>query len=194
MSGSYGDAVAPHELTRQAPHASSSATRTGAGTGPVRPLTLWEEGRHPGHRVVRVAALALAPAVGIDLLLGNDLGTFFDVAFVLICLGAALQVRPPDFFTVGVLPPLLLAVTVAVLALLDRDAVARPDDVLVQAFVSGLAHHALALVVGYALVLTVIGLRQVALRHDGRLRSTAASAESGRPHVTSQLGGQGEGQ
>ena len=193
MSGSYGDAVAPHELSPRAPHASAPVT-TRARTGPGRPRTLWEEGRHPGHRVVRVAALVLTAAAGVDLLLGNDLGTFFDVAFVLVCLGAALLVRPREFFTVGVLPPLLLAVTVAALALLDRDAVARRDDLLVQAFVSGLAHHALALVVGYALTLAVIGLRQIALRHDGRLRANPASAESGSPHVASQLRGQGEGQ
>ena len=159
---------------------------------------MWEEGRHPGHRVVRLAVLVLALAVGVDVLLGGELGTFFDVAFVLVCLGAALAVRPRDFFTVGVLPPLLLALTVGTLAVVDRDAVARPGDVLVQAFISGLAHHALALVVGYALTLAVIGLRQVALRHDGTLRSPRPGSAGGSPgggtHVATQLGGQGEGQ
>jgi hypothetical protein len=148
--------------------------------------------------VVRVAALVLALAAAIDLLLGDGLGTFFDVCFVLVCTGAALAVRPRDFFTVGVLPPLVLAVTVAALALLDPGAVARADDVVVQAFVSGLAHHALALVVGYALTLTVLGLRQVALRHDGSLRSAhPTSAEAGLlggAQVAPQLRRQGKGQ
>ena len=100
----------------------------------------------------------------------GHIGLFFDVAFVLICLGAALWVHPRDFFGVGVLPPLLLGFTVVVLAFVDRAAVARPGDTLVQAVVSGLAHHALALVIGYGLTLAVLALRQVALRHHGTLR------------------------
>jgi len=148
--------------------------------------------------VVCVAALILALAVGIDLLLAGELGSIFDVCLVLVCTGAALAERPRDFFTVGVLPPLLLAVIVAALALLAPGAVARADDVAVQAFVSGLAHHAFPLVVGYALTLTVLGLRQVALRHEGSLRSAhPASAEAGLcggTQVAPQLRGQGEGQ
>ena len=106
----------------------------------------------------------------LSLVFGNRIGLFFDIVFVLTCLAAALAVRPQDFFTVGVLPPLLLGATVLLLAVLDRGAVARSDDSLVQAVVSGLAHHAVALTVGYALVLAVLALRQVALRHDGALR------------------------
>jgi hypothetical protein len=105
-----------------------------------------------------------------SLLAGNRIGLGFDIAFVLICVAAALWVHPDDFFTVGVLPPLLLAVTVLALAVVDRAAVARPDDALLQAVVSGLAHHALALVIGYALTLGILGLRQVALRRNGALR------------------------
>jgi hypothetical protein len=89
---------------------------------------------------------------------------------VLGCVAAALLVRPRDFFTVGVLPPLALTATVVTLALLDRAAVARADDSLVQAVVSGLAHRAQALALGYALALAILGLRQVALRNQGRIR------------------------
>lgn len=106
----------------------------------------------------------------VDLLFGNHLGFLFDVAFVLMCVTCALWVRPRDFFTVGVLPPLLLGLVVLGLALWDRAAVANSDDPLVQAVVSGLAHHALALVVGYGLTLLVLALRQVALRNAGTLR------------------------
>ena len=134
--------------------------------------TLWEEGRHPGRLVVGVAALALLVAVLLSLLLGNRIGLFFDLAFVAVCVAAALAVRPQDFFTVGVMPPLLLAATVTVLAVVDRAAVARADDALAQAVVSGLAHHAIALVVGYALTLAVLALRQVALRNRGTLRAS----------------------
>jgi hypothetical protein len=138
------------------------------------PKTLWEEGRHPGALVVLVAAAALVAATLLSLLVGDRIGAFFDVVFVLTCIGAALAVRPRDFFTVGVLPPLLLAATVLVLALADRGAVARADDALAQALVSGLAHHALALVLGYGLALAVLALRQVALRNRGRLRRRTA--------------------
>jgi hypothetical protein len=119
--------------------------------------------------VVAAAALALVAVVLISLVLGR-LGLFFDLGFVVVCVAAALAVRPQDFFTVGVLPPLLLASTVTVLAVVDRAAVARADDAVAQAVVSGLAHHAIALVIGYALTLGVLALRQVALRHDGRIR------------------------
>lgn len=140
--------------------------------GPApRRRTLWEEGRRPAHLVVRDAVVAVLLATLASLLVGDRIGAFFDVVFVLACLGAALLVRPADFFVVGVLPPLLLAATVLLLSLLDRGAVARADDRLVQAVVSGLAHHAIALVVGYALTLTVLALRQVALRHHGTLRA-----------------------
>lgn len=142
---------------------------------PARPApprrTLWEEGQHPGRLVVRAALVVLTLATLIDLAFGNRIGVVFDVAFVLICLAAGLWVRPRDFFTVGVLPPLLLAGAVLVLAVLDRGAVAKPDDPILQAVVSGLAHHALALVIGYALTLGVLALRQVALRHHGALRA-----------------------
>jgi hypothetical protein len=119
--------------------------------------------------VVGAASLALVTVVLVSLLFGR-LGLFFDLAFVAVCIAAALAVRPQDFFTVGVLPPLLLAGTVTVLAVVDPAAVARADDAVAQAVVSGLAHHAIALVIGYALTLGVLALRQVALRHDGRIR------------------------
>lgn len=106
----------------------------------------------------------------ISLLLDDRIALGFDIAFVVICVAAALWVHPDDFFTVGVMPPLLLATTVLLLAVVDRGAVARPGDHLLQAVVSGLAHHAIALSIGYGLTLAVLALRQVALRHDGALR------------------------
>ena len=132
--------------------------------------TLWEEGEHPGALVVRAAALAILGITLVDLVIGNRLGVLFDIAFVLVCMGAALWVHPRDFFMIGVLPPLLLGCTVLVLAFIDRAAIAKGSDPLVQAVVSGLAHHAIALVIGYALTLVVLALRQVALRHRGTLR------------------------
>jgi hypothetical protein len=135
-----------------------------------RHRTLWEEGRHPGRLVAQTAAALLVVAVLLNLLVADRLGLVFDVVFVLVCVGAALAVRPRDFFAVGVLPPLLLLGVVGGLALGDRAMVASADDGFVQAVVSGLAHHAGALVVGYGLTLAVLALRQVALRNHGVLR------------------------
>ncbi len=120
--------------------------------------------------MVAAATVTLAAVVLVSLLIGGRVGILFDVAFVVVCVGSALAVRPQDFFTVGVMPPLLLAAAVTVLAIVEPAAVARADDAVAQAVVSGLAHHAIALVIGYALTLGVLALRQVALRHSGRIR------------------------
>jgi hypothetical protein len=126
--------------------------------------------------VVRATTVGLVLVALISLLFGNHLGVVFDLVFVLLCVVAALWVRPRDFFTVGVLPPLLLFFVVMTLAVLDRAAVARPGDSLFQAVVSGLAHHSLALVTGYGLALLLLALRQVALRNGGTLRAAGREA------------------
>jgi phosphoglycerol transferase MdoB-like AlkP superfamily enzyme len=136
--------------------------------------TLWEEGRRPGRQVVTLTVLALLAVVVLNLLLSAKLTWFYDLAFVLVCVAAALAVRPRDFFVVGVFPPLLMFGTVTTLALIDRPAVADPVDPLVQAVVSGLAHHAGALVAGYGLTLGILALRQVAIRNSGRIRTESS--------------------
>jgi lysylphosphatidylglycerol synthetase-like protein (DUF2156 family) len=134
--------------------------------------TLWEEGRHRGRLVANVAILAIAGVVALDLRVNHGLTLLFDIVFVLVCLAAALLVRPKDFFVVGVLPPLLMAATVLALAVLSRDAVGEPGDGVIQAMVSGLAHRAGALVTGYVLTLLILALRQVATKNAGAIRGT----------------------
>ena len=126
--------------------------------------------------MVRAVVLVLALAVLLDVALDGGLGLPFDVVLVIVSVIAALWVRPSDFFTVGVLPPLLLAATVITLVVVDKGAVAQPDDAVLQAVVSGLAHHAVPLLVGYATTLAVLGLRQVALRNHGALRPKVGAA------------------
>jgi hypothetical protein len=134
---------------------------------------LWEEGRRPGGQVAALTLVASLAVAWGNLALTSRLTLFFDLTFVVLCLMAALAVRPRDFFVVGVLPPVALLITIAVLATLARPSVADEGDSLVQAVVSGLAHHAGALVAGYALALGILALRQVALRNAGRLRNAA---------------------
>jgi hypothetical protein len=153
--------------------------------------TLWEEGRRPGLLVAPAAGLVVLVAVLLDLQLSQDLGLVFDIAFVLVCIAAALAVRPRDFFVIGVFPPLLMAATVGVLAVVSRASVADPADGFLQSLVSGLAHHAGALVAGYALTLTVLALRQVAMRNAGTIRAhgpahTAATGHAARTRHTGQ--------
>lgn len=121
-------------------------------------------------------AAVLALVVVLDVLIDGRLGLLFDIALVLVSVTAALRVRASDFFPVGVMPPLLLAVTVVTLVVVDAGAVARAGDRAPQAIVSGLAHHALALVIGYAMTLAVLALRQIAIRNNGALRPKVGAA------------------
>ena len=104
--------------------------------------------------------------VGADLALSNEITILFDLAFVTICVTAALSVRPRDLFVVGVLPPLMMLGTVLILALTARGAIAEPVDGVIQAVVSGLAHHAGALIVGYGLTLGIVAMRQLVTRRE----------------------------
>jgi len=114
-----------------------------------------------------MVALALALTItvaSLDLTIGGEVGSVFDVAFVVVCLLVALLVRPEDFFTVGVLPPLIMLSVIVLVAASRRSAVAEASDGMVQAVVSGLAQHAVALAVGYALCLACLGIRDRFLR------------------------------
>ena len=73
-----------------------------------------------GSRVTRLAALTGVLVLSLDLLVNAHPSVLFDVGFVVICVGAALAVRPADFFRVGVLPPLLLLALMTVAALVHR--------------------------------------------------------------------------
>jgi len=128
--------------------------------------TLWEDGREPGRQAVVLGVALALSAAALDLLLADRLTLFFDLCFVVVCLVLALRVRPGDFFTVGVAPPLLMLGLFVLVAAAPRAAIARADDSVVQAVVSGLAHHAGALAVGYGVALGVLAQRQRVLRRS----------------------------
>jgi hypothetical protein len=123
--------------------------------------TIWDEGNEPGGRVVALGvALTLTVAV-IDSLLAGHVELLFDVCFVMICVGVALLVHPRDFFAVGVLPPLLMLGVFGLFAIGSRDRLgAAPQDGFLQALVSALGQHSIALFVGYALALTSLVIRR----------------------------------
>ncbi len=122
--------------------------------------TLWEEGHEPGRQVVALGlALTLSVAV-LETAVGGRVGVVFDLAFVGVCLAVALLVRPQDFFTVGVLPPLIMLTVFVLVGLWHRVALVPGDHGLGQAVLSGLAHHAVALGVGYAACLVLLAVRE----------------------------------
>ena len=124
-----------------------------------QPRTLWEEGREPGRQVVALGVALALTAVVVDQLVADSVGVLFDVAFVLACVAMALAVRPSDFYTVGVFPPLLMTAVFVLVGATSPDAIADRGDGIVQAVISGLSHHAAGLVTGYALCLAVLAIR-----------------------------------
>ncbi|CUR55196.1 conserved membrane hypothetical protein [metagenome] len=142
--------------------------------------TLWEEGREPGRQIVVLGIAVALTAVALDLWITGHLSLLFDLGFVVLCVGLALAVRPTDFFTVGVLPPLLMVGVFAMLGVVSPTAVAEKDDSVIQAVVSGLATHAGALIVGYALCLATLATRQRFLARS-RPPTVQASKRLGSP-------------
>lgn len=128
-----------------------------------RARTLWEDGHEPAFQVVALGLAVSLTAVVLDVWLFGDVGLLFDLCFVAACIALAMRVRPTDFFTVGVLPPLLMVTVFAMLGSTRPDTIARPEDGAVQAVVSGLSTHSAALVVGYLLCLACLFVRQRAL-------------------------------
>jgi hypothetical protein len=152
----------------------------------ARARTLWEEGTEPGRQVVVLGfAVALTVAV-LDLLVTEGLSLLFDLVYVALCVVLALLVRPSDFFTVGVLPPLLMLGVFWMLGLVAPGSIADGGDGTFQAALTGLAHHSTALLVGYALCLACLAMRRrvMAARQQSRVprpRSGQDSKRSGSP-------------
>lgn len=119
----------------------------------------WDVGHEPGRQVVSLGVALTLTAVSVDILLVGRLTLFFDLCFMVLCLGLAALVRRRDFFLVALLPPVLMTAVFGFVALVDRGAVADPGDSVLQAVVSGVATHGIALFIGYALCLGWLGWR-----------------------------------
>ena len=121
--------------------------------------TFWQAGQEPGRQVVVLGVALTLTAVAVDVLLVGRLTLFFDLCFMALCLGLAALVRRRDFYLVALLPPVLMVVVFGSFALVARGAVADPRDSVLQAVVSGVATHGIALFVGYTLCLGWLGWR-----------------------------------
>ncbi|MGH3362758.1 MAG: DUF6542 domain-containing protein [Nocardioides sp.] len=142
--------------------------------------TLWEEGREPGRQVVALGAAVALTVTVLDVAMAGRVSLFFDLCFVALCVALALTVRPTDFFTVGVLPPMIMVGVFALLGLARPEAIAHPEDGVVQAVVSALSHHSGALVAGYVLCLTTLAYRHRYLT-TARADQSAHSNRAGSP-------------
>jgi hypothetical protein len=139
----------------------------------ARARTLWEEGTEPGRKVVALGSAATLALVLLDLAVNGAVTLLFDLGFVLLCVAAALLVRPRDFFTIGVFPPLLMLGMFWLVALLSSASIAHQDDGALQAVITGLAGHSGALVTGYGLCLACLAMRQRVLQASNRSGSPA---------------------
>lgn len=140
--------------------------------------TVWEEGREPGRQVVALGAAVVLTAAAFDVVATGGVGLLFDLVFVPLCVWLALDVRPEDFFTVGVLPPLLMVGAFVLLGVGSPETLADPGDGAVQAVISGLSHHSMALLLGYVSCLAILVVRHRVLdrvttrnEQDRRLRA-----------------------
>lgn len=156
-------------------------------TGP----TLWEEGHEPGRQVIALSVALALSAVVLDAALGGDLGLLFDVCFVALCVIAALRVHPDGFFTIGVLPPMLMLGVFVLLDVARPEVLGHPQDGVVQSVVTGLAGHSGALGAGYVLCLLVLAIRHhfVARPAKGQQAKAQAANRSGSPAPTRTISG-----
>jgi hypothetical protein len=117
----------------------------------------------PGRGVCLLTIVAVGGCALADLALTRGISLFFDLCFVTICLVAAMSVRRRDLFTTGVMPPLVFAAVIGVVAALSPGTFVAFGGAS-KAFMTGLAQHAPGLVAGYAVALLTVGSRVSASR------------------------------
>lgn len=129
-----------------------------------------DRGRKPpggdlsGGAVVALAFLAMTAIVWLDLT-DDRLGSAFAIGFVLIALTAPMAVDLRSIVTTGVLPPVLLILTLFGVVLLEPTAVELPglaaDAGVITRAIATTLDHGVALVIGHTLALATIVVRNV---------------------------------
>lgn len=123
-------------------------------------MSRWHPGHESGRQVVALGLALALTTVLLDVLVTGSVTWIFDLGFVALCAALAVLVTPRDMFTVGVLPPLIMLVVFVLVSLADAEALGQPGDSTAQGVVSGLAHHSLALCLGYGLCLALLAQRR----------------------------------
>jgi hypothetical protein len=159
----FDEPLAPEEPaipTPPHPHAAAAnrarRTRVTADADPSSSPALPQ---HGAQQVVAGAIVMTAAVVAFDVALTARLSMFFDLCFVLVGLWAALVVRRQGLYAVGVLPPLLLGAVVAFLAVTMPSTLTASHLAFVSTWLTGLAHHGIALGATHVVVLAIVGLR-----------------------------------
>lgn len=98
--------------------------------------------------------------VAITWALGSRLGLFFDLSFVTVCLFLAVRIHRDEFAFAAALPPALMGAVLLLLAVATPGMIAQEGDGPVQAFVTGVATHSVALVVGWTFALLALEARR----------------------------------
>jgi hypothetical protein len=137
------------------------------------------QGDESGRQVVALGLAVALTVVVLDQLMVGRLSLFFDLCFITLCLALAVRAPRDDWFVAGLLPPVLMLAVFLLLALTAPHLIAKPDDGVVQAVVSGLAHHSTALLVGYALALATWWRRWTTAEATDAEPGAAAPAEPG---------------
>jgi hypothetical protein len=113
--------------------------------------------------VVATAATLLVASAVVSVQVGDTLGSFFGLCFVLVCLTVALGACNEALFTAAVLPPLALLAIVSCVTVLAPDAVAG-DTVgsaanVATRSVAGVVDLAAALILGHTATLVLVAVR-----------------------------------
>jgi len=129
----------------------------------TRPTGAWARRDLNARQAILAAGVAMAALTGLDLVDNGRLGFAFSLGFVLIVVTVALGVDLDSLFQAGVLPPLLLIGTLAVVTLFWADAIqvnGMADDAgFIARLIAATIDHGKTLVVGHGLALGLIALR-----------------------------------
>lgn len=138
-----------------APGPATDATMPAHSSGQSRVQVYSSAPGISGSGVVLISGLATVGCAGLNLALTDQLTIFFDLCFIIVALTSAMSVRRRDLFTAGVLPPLVFAAVVGGIALVEPATFSATGGVL-QAFLTGLATHAVGLAAAYGIALVVV--------------------------------------
>lgn len=120
----------------------------------------WLYGTEPGRAVAPLGLALVTTIVAVTWVLDSKLGLFYDLSFVTVCLLLAVRIRDDEFGFGVALPPALMAAVLVLLAFASPEMIADESDGFVQAFVTGLATHSLALLIGWGLALLALEIRR----------------------------------
>ncbi len=108
---------------------------------------------------ITVAASAMVVIAALDLVNGR-IEFVFSLGFVLVSLTVALAVDGRNLFTAGVMPPVLLLVSLLALCLAAADSVAvdgvATNASLITRYIATVVDHGMTLVVGHGLALAAV--------------------------------------